>query len=77
MTWATLQDNIQSLDDISGNDQEVVANEIHDLLDHVPWEIEGTCTYKIINVYVYLCTLSLLLFACTNFSELSDESLKR
>ena len=54
MTWTTLQDNVKSLDDISGNDQEVVANEIHDLLDHVPWEIEGTCTYKCVCLFVYL-----------------------
>lgn len=45
MTWDSLQDAIvESLNEHNMElDETALAGEIHDLLDNVPWELEGTC----------------------------------
>ena len=46
MTWSSLLDNLrrqqtQIESECNENDHIVVANEIHSLLDHLPWDNDG------------------------------------
>ena len=53
MTWNTLQDTVESLNEQNIElDETVVAGEIHDLLDNVPWESEGTYLILIFSIIV-------------------------
>ena len=77
MTWSSLLDNLHQQQTQIGyecneNDYIVIANEIHSLLDHLPWDNDGKlldytlisgCGFK--NLVIFQCIAILLVLTIT------------